>query len=114
MCPLVIISFLHDFLQSFNTVNFFPTCFKYLHSTWFLDCGISIIVVNRLFVLQMHILPNTTLEFVNNSASGFGGAVAVDNFRGVNDTTLVLNNMCFIQYNIGSKDEYEPSNWNVS
>ena len=110
MRPLVISSFLNDFLQSFNTVNFCLHAF----STWFLDCGISIIVINRLFVLQMHILPNTTLEFVNNSASGFGGAVAVDNFRGVNDTTLVLNNMCFIQYNIGSKDEYEPSNWNVS
>ena len=63
---------------------------------------------------QMHALPNTTLEFVNNSASDFGGAIGVDNFRGGNDTTLILNNMCFIQYNIGSKYEYEPNNWNVS
>ena len=62
----------------------------------------------------MHILPNTTLEFVNNSASGFGGAIGVDNFRNGNDATLILTDMCFIQYNIGSKYEYEPTQWNVS
>lgn len=62
----------------------------------------------------MHILPNTILEFVNNSASDFGGGLAVDNFLGGNDTTLVLNNYCFIQYNIGGQYEYEQSNWNVS
>lgn len=62
----------------------------------------------------MHILPNAKLEFVNNSASGFGGAIGVDNFRGTNDTTLILSNMCFIQYNIGREYEYEPTKWNVS
>lgn len=62
----------------------------------------------------MHTLPNTTLEFVNNSASDFGGAIAVDNFRGGNDTTLLKSNTCFIQYNIGSEDEYKPNKWNVS
>ena len=62
----------------------------------------------------MHVLPNTVLEFVNNSASDFGGGIAIDNFRGGNDITLVLNNVCFIQYNIGSEHEYEPQNWNVS
>ena len=62
----------------------------------------------------MHILPNTTLEFMNNSASDFGGGLAVDNFLDVNDTTLILNNFCFIQYNIGGRYEYEPDKWNVS
>ena len=62
----------------------------------------------------MHILPNTTLEFINNSASEVGGGLAVDNFLGVNDTTLILNNFCFIQYDIGGIYEYKPDNWNVS
>ena len=62
----------------------------------------------------MHILPNTTLEFMNNSASDFGGGLAVDNFLGVNDTTLILNNFCFIQYNIGGRYEHIPDKWNVS
>ena len=54
------------------------------------------------------------LEFVNNSALGFGGAIGVDNFRGGNDTTQILNNMCFIQYNIGGEYEYDVSHWKVS
>jgi len=62
----------------------------------------------------MNILPNTTLEFINNSASDFGGGLAVDNFQSGNDTTSILNNFCFIQYNIGREYEYEPNNWNVS
>ena len=62
----------------------------------------------------MHTLPSTTLEFVNNSALGFGGAIGIDNARGGYDTTLILNNMCFIQYNIGGEYEYESNNWNVS
>ena len=62
----------------------------------------------------MHILPNTTLEFINNSASDFGGGLATDNFLGENDTTLNLNNFCFIQYDIGGTYEYKPDNWNVS
>ena len=62
----------------------------------------------------MHILPNTTLKFANNSATDFGGGLAVDNFLGGNDTTLILNNFCFIQYNIGGMYEYEPNEWNVS
>ena len=59
-------------------------------------------------------LPNTQLKFVNNSASQFGGAIAAQNFGGNNDVTLVLNNFCFIQYNIGGKHEYEPDNWKAS
>ena len=62
----------------------------------------------------MHILPNTTLEFVNNSAASFGGAIGVDNFRGGNDATLILTDTCFIQYNIGREYEYDPTKWNVS
>ena len=62
----------------------------------------------------MHILPNTTLEFINNSASDFGGGFAADNFLGGNGATLVVNNLCFIQYNIGSIYEYTPEKWNVS
>lgn len=62
----------------------------------------------------MHVLPNTSLMFVRNSASVFGGAFAVDNLRIANDTTLILNNLCFIQYNIGGEHEYELSNWKVS
>ena len=62
----------------------------------------------------MHILPNTTLEFINNSATDFGGGIAVNNFFGENDTTLVLNNFCFIQYDIGGTYEYKPDNWSVS
>lgn len=52
--------------------------------------------------------------FVGNSALVFGGAFAVENFRVVNDTTLILNDLCFIQYNIGGEHEHEPSNWKVS
>lgn len=62
----------------------------------------------------MHVLPNTTLRFINNSASDFGGGIAVNNFDGGNDTTLILNNFCFIQYNIGGKNEHELNKWNVS
>ena len=62
----------------------------------------------------MHVLPNSTLEFVDNSASSFGGAVGVDDFRGGSDVTSILTNMCFIQYNIGREYEYDPSKWNVS
>ena len=62
----------------------------------------------------MHILPNTTLEFVNNSASRFGGGFAADNFLGGNGATLVVNNLCFIQYSIGGVYEYTPDKWNVS
>ena len=62
----------------------------------------------------MHVHPNTSLMFVGNSALVFGGAFAVENFRVVNDTTLILNNLCFIQYNIGGEHEHEPSNWKVS
>ena len=61
----------------------------------------------------MHILPNTTLIFIDNSATDFGGGFAVDNFIGGDDTTVVLNNFCFIQYNIGGTHEYEPDKWNV-
>ena len=62
----------------------------------------------------MHILPNTALTFINNSATDFGGGLAVDSFLDRNDTTLILNNFCFIQYNIGGMYEYEPNKWNVS
>jgi len=62
----------------------------------------------------MHILPNTTLEFINNSASDFGGGLAVDNYQAGDDPTVILNNFCFIQYNVGGKHEHEPSNWDVS
>jgi len=37
-------------------------------------------------------------------------AIALNNFMGTNDVTLMLNNLCFIQYNIGNKDEHEPNN----
>ena len=62
----------------------------------------------------MHLLPSTTLKFVSNNASQFGGAIAAQNFGGSNDVTLVLNNFCFIQYNIGGEHEYEPDYWKVS
>ena len=62
----------------------------------------------------MHLLPNTELKFVNNSASQFGGAIAAQNFGGNNDVTLVLNNFCFIQYDIGGTHEYEPDKWKAS
>ena len=62
----------------------------------------------------MQVLPNTSLKFIGNSAAEFGGAFAVENYRAGNDTTLVLNHLCFIQYNIGSEHEYEPNNWKVS
>ena len=61
----------------------------------------------------MQVLPNTLLIFVNNNASEFGGAFAVENYRAAKDTTLILNNLCFIQYNVGSEHEYEPINWKV-
>ena len=80
----------------------------------FLHLALSSYFLLTAFIIQMHALPNTTLEFINNSASEFGGAVAVDNFKGGNDITLILNNMCFIQYNIGSEYEYDPNKWNVS
>ena len=51
--------------------------------------------------------------FTRNTALGFGGAFAVENYRAGNDTTLVLNHLCFIQYNIGGEHEYEPGNWEV-
>ena len=62
----------------------------------------------------MQILPNTSLIFTRNTALGFGGAFAVENYRAGNDTTLVLNHLCFIQYNIGGEHEYKPENWEVS
>ena len=62
----------------------------------------------------MHILPNATLKFINNSATDFGGGLGVNTFLDGNDTTVVLNNFCFIQYNIGGMHEYEPDKWNVS
>ena len=62
---------------------------------------------------QMHVLPDTELMFVNNTASQFGGAIAAENFRGGNDTALILNNFCFIQYDIGGEHEYKPDNWKV-
>ena len=80
----------------------------------FLHLALSSRFLLTAFIIQMHALPNTTLEFINNSASEFGGAIAVDNFKGGNDITLILNNMCFIQYNIGSEYEYDPNKWNVS
>ena len=57
--------------------------------------------------------PNATVKFCYNTASQFGGAIAVENYRAANDTTLVLLNNCFIQYNIGSTEEYDPYKWTV-
>jgi len=62
----------------------------------------------------MHLLPGAMLTFVDNTASQLGGGIAAENFIGGNHTTLILNNNCFIQYNIGGKYEHQPSNWNVS
>ena len=62
----------------------------------------------------MQVLPNTSFTFTRNTASEFGGAFGVENFRAGNDTTLVLNNLCFIQYNIGGEHEHEPDEWKVS
>jgi len=62
----------------------------------------------------MHLLPGAKLMFTHNTASQLGGAIAIENFRGGNHTTLILNNNCFIQYNIGCKNEHQPSRWNVS
>ena len=61
----------------------------------------------------MQVLPNTSLIFTSNNAAEFGGAFAVENYRARNDITLTLNNLCFIQYNIGGEHEYEPVNWKV-
>ena len=61
----------------------------------------------------MHVLPNTEMIFINNTASQFGGAIAAENFRAGNDTALILNNFCFIQYDIGGEHEYKPDNWKV-
>ena len=58
-------------------------------------------------------LPNATITFSDNTASQFGGAIAVENYRSANDTTLILLNNCFIQYNIGSTEEYDPDKWTV-
>ena len=58
-------------------------------------------------------LPDANITFFNNTASQFGGAVAVENYRAANDTTLVLLNNCFVQYNIGSTEEYNPNKWTV-
>ena len=58
-------------------------------------------------------LPDATITFSDNTASQFGGAVAVENYRSANDTTLVLLNNCFIQYNIGGTEEYDLSKWTV-
>ena len=60
----------------------------------------------------MHVLPATKFTFNNNSALQFGGAVGVENVRG-SDDTVVLTNFCFIQYNIGSENEYNPQEWKV-
>ena len=57
--------------------------------------------------------PNTTVTFSYNTASQFGGAIAIENYRAANDTTLVLLNNCFIQYNIGSTEESNPYTWTV-
>jgi len=62
----------------------------------------------------MHVLPNTTINFINNTASQLGGAIAAGNFRAGNDVTLLLNYVCFIQYNIGGEHENEPDLWKVS
>ena len=62
----------------------------------------------------MQVFPNTTLMFARNNATEFGGAFAVENYIAKNDSTLILNNLCFIQYNIGSEDEYKPDKWKVS
>jgi len=61
----------------------------------------------------MHVLPNAEMIFINNIASHFGGAIAAENFRGGNDTALILNNFCFIQYDIGGEHEYKPDDWKV-
>jgi len=57
-------------------------------------------------------MPNAHLTFVNNSASRFGGAIGVENVRG-SDVTVILSNFCFIQYNIGGENEYDPRYWMV-
>jgi len=56
----------------------------------------------------------TRVTFVNNSASQFGGAMAVQNYRDAIDTTLILNNHCFIQYSIGCDNKNNPFKWTVS
>ena len=65
-------------------------------------------------MLQMHVLPNATITFINNTATLLGGGIAVENFKAGNDIKLVLNNFCFVQYNIGGKHEIEPDLWEVS
>ena len=76
--------------------------------------AIAIMLVYANFFMQVQIFPSTRVTFVNNSASQFGGAMAVQNYRDANDTTLILNNHCFIQYNIGCDNENNPFKWTVS
>ena len=64
--------------------------------------------------MQVQLFPNTRMTFVNNSASQFGGAIAVQNYRDANDITLILNNNCFVQYNIGCENDNNPFEWTVS
>ena len=71
--------------------------------------------LNKLiFFQQMHVLPDTIITFVNNTASRVGGGISTGNFRAGNDITLILNNACFIQYNIGGEHENQPDLWTVS
>ena len=65
-------------------------------------------------ILQMHLLPGGTVIFGNNTASRLGGAMGVENVRSKNDVSASLNDFCFIQYNIGSKNELKPDDWEVS
>jgi len=57
-------------------------------------------------------MPGANLTFINNSASHLGGAIGVRNIRG-NEVTVVLTHFCFIQYNIGGENEYDPRYWMV-
>ena len=36
----------------------------------------------------------------------------MENVRG-SDVTVILSNFCFIQYNIGGENEYDPKHWMV-
>ncbi|XP_065897681.1 uncharacterized protein [Dysidea avara] len=61
-------------------------------------------------VTLLHVMPDAHLTFINNSASQLGGAIGVENVRG-SDVTVILSNFCFIQYNIGGENEYDPKHW---
>ena len=58
-------------------------------------------------------MPNAQLTYINNSASRLGGAIGVENAARDSDIRAVLGYSCFIQYNIGGENEYDPRYWIV-